>query len=78
MPVAFTIRLRAPGRLQQVETRQVHGLACSLFETEDAVHDGQDKLFSIWPMLTDADRGGHLLLWRAFWFGRGTPPKASK
>lgn len=54
-------------------TRQLHGLACALFEVAyhvgDIDHAAQEKPFSVWPLRADPD--GWLL--RAAWLRRGFP-----
>jgi hypothetical protein len=74
MPVAFTVRLRAEGPLL-AETRHVHGLACSLFETQDTAHEGGGKPFSIWPIAHHVSRPGEAL-WLASWLPPAAPPAA--
>src|SRR6266516_4961742 len=75
MPIAFTMRLR-PRRPIRVETRHMHGLACTLFEEQDAGHAGQEKAFSIWPLYTDPDYGGEVVSWRASWLRGDGPPQS--
>ena len=63
------MRLR-PSRPLEPTTRQLHGLACAVFEgTYSASHVGQDKQFTIWPLNPDPD--GWLL--RAAWLPPGLP-----
>jgi CRISPR-associated endoribonuclease Cas6 len=57
MPVVLEFQLRASWPLQ-VTTRQLHGLACAVFEGAGAGdHAGQEKAFSVWP-LSRLDAGG--------------------
>ncbi len=50
MPVVLELQLRASWPLRAT-TRQLHGLACAVFEGSDADdHAGQDKAFSVWPL----------------------------
>src|ERR1035441_2611544 len=69
MPAIVEMRLR-PSRPLEPTTRQLHGLACAVFEgTYSASHVGQDKQFTIWPLNPDPD--GWLL--RAAWLPPGLP-----
>ncbi len=54
----------------------MHGLACALFEEQDAGHAGQEKAFSIWPLYTDPDYGGEVVIWRASWLRGDGPPQS--
>jgi CRISPR-associated endoribonuclease Cas6 len=73
MPVTFTIRLR-PFRPWRPDTRQLHGLACALFENGTADHGSQEKQFAVWPVTPDpADPYVGLLL-RCSWLGEGASP----
>src|ERR1039458_7469361 len=57
MPAIVEMRLR-PSRPLEPTTRQLHGLACAVFEgTYSASHVGQDKQFTIWPLNPDPDWG---------------------
>lgn len=50
MPVILELQLRASWPLQAT-TRQLHGLACAVFEGSHAHdHAGQEKAFSVWPL----------------------------
>ncbi len=56
MPAVLELELRASWPLRAT-TRQLHGLACAIFEGSDAGdHAGQEKAFSVWP-LSRADSG---------------------
>ncbi len=69
MPAIVEMRLR-PSRVLEPTTRQLHGLACAVFEgAHSANHVGQDKQFTIWPLYPDPD--GWLL--RASWLLPGLP-----
>ena len=80
MPVIVELRLHPtaaapPGRPRAPEptTRQLHGLACALFEgarSTDEAHAAHDKPFAIWP-LRPATPGGWLL--RGAWLPAGFP-----
>jgi len=74
MPAIVELRLRAQGRNPpaQPTTRQLHGLACTLFEgarTPDTQHAAAEKPFTIWPLRPAPD--GWLL--RAAWLPPGFP-----
>lgn len=47
MPATLTIRLRA-ARPFRPDTRQLHGLACALFENQSA--GGHEGRFAVWPL----------------------------
>lgn len=69
MPVVIELRLRADHAFNPT-TRQLHGLACALFEgTELTSHTGQDKPFTVWPLSQTPE--GWLL--RAAWLLPGFP-----
>jgi len=69
MPVVIELRLRAD-RAFEPTTRQLHGLACALFEgTQSPGHTSQDKPFTVWP-LTQTPEGWLL---RAAWLPPGFP-----
>jgi CRISPR-associated endoribonuclease Cas6 len=71
MPAIVELRLR-PDRPIEPTTRQLHGLACALFEdTADAEHQGQEKPFSVWPLRQVP--GGWLL--RTAWLPHGFPQR---
>lgn len=77
MPAIVELRLRAQGnsgrsRPPGPTTRQLHGLACTLFEgarTADDRHVAAEKPFTIWPLRPAP--GGWLL--RAAWLPPGFP-----
>lgn len=69
MPVIVEMRLRAD-RDSAPTTRQLHGLACSLYEgMRSGNHEGQDKPFSVWPLTPVPD--GWIL--RSAWLAAGVP-----
>ena len=69
MPAIVELRLR-PSRPLQPATRQLHGLACAVFEGPQAAsHVSQDKQFTVWPLNPVPD--GWLL--RAAWLPAGLP-----
>jgi CRISPR-associated endoribonuclease Cas6 len=73
MPTLLEMRLKATWTIRP-DTRQLHGLACALFEVGDTGHLGQDKPFTVWP-LTPAPGGadGEWAL-RAAWLPDELPP----
>jgi hypothetical protein len=73
MPTALTLRLR-PFRPWRPDTRQLHGLACTLIEQAASDHTAQQKRFAVWPIAADpADPHVGLVL-RCAWLGDGAPP----
>jgi hypothetical protein len=69
VPAIVELRLRAE-RVLEPTTKQLHGLACALFEgTDSANHVGHEKPFSVWP-LTPVPDGW---LFRAAWLAAGFP-----
>src|ERR1700678_3812805 len=49
MPVIVELRLH-PERWTEPTTRQLHGLACALFESGGPGHGRQEKPFTVWPL----------------------------
>jgi CRISPR-associated endoribonuclease Cas6 len=76
MPAIIELRLKATRPLVP-ETRQLHGLACALFEdgTSTVTHLSQDKPFSVWPLQPSGDTGQDWTL-RAGWLPGTPPPQA--
>jgi CRISPR-associated endoribonuclease Cas6 len=80
MPVIVELRLYptaaarpARGRAAEPTTRQLHGLACALFEgarSSDEAHAAHDKPFTIWPLRPAAPAGWLL---RGAWLPPGFP-----
>ena len=69
MPAIVEMRLR-PSRTLEPTTRQLHGLACAVFEgASSADHLGPNKQFAVWPLKRAPD--GWLL--RAAWLNSGLP-----
>lgn len=71
MPATVELRLKPERRIQPT-TRQLHGLACALFESVTAGSDGhvaQDKPWTVWPLR--AASGDWLL--RGAWLPSGFP-----
>ena len=77
MPTLIEMRLKATWQLQP-DTRQLHGLACALFEGRRAAgHLGQDKAFSVWPLRPAPGGSADEWLWRAAWLPDGPVPAAA-
>jgi hypothetical protein len=76
MPTLIEMRLKATWTIRP-DTRQLHGLACALFEAGGAEHLGQDKPFAVSP-LTPVPGGadGDWTL-RAAWLPDQPPPASS-
>jgi hypothetical protein len=73
MPAVIELRLRASWPLQAT-TRQLHGLACAVFEGEHSNgHDGQEKPFTVWPLNRDTRDPGRGWLLRTAWLRRNLP-----
>jgi CRISPR-associated endoribonuclease Cas6 len=73
MPAIVELRL-FPSRPVAPTSRQLHGLACTLFEGPmgalgEAIHASQEKPFSVWPLRKAP--GGWLL--RSAWLPHGFP-----
>jgi CRISPR-associated endoribonuclease Cas6 len=75
MPTLIEMRLKATWAVRP-DTRQLHGLACALFEGESAEHLGQDKPFTVWP-LSPAEGAAGEWTWRAAWLPDGLPPEGA-
>jgi hypothetical protein len=73
MPVMIDLLLKATWRVRP-DTRQLHGLACALFEGEGSAHLGQDKPFTVWPLRPAPLGASHDWEWRAAWLPAGPPP----
>src|SRR5260370_39970881 len=71
--MVIELRLRA-GRPFEPTTRQLHGLACALFEGRQAEgHGGGEKPFTIWPRHPDPKAPGTGWLLPAAWLRGGLP-----
>jgi hypothetical protein len=69
MPAIVELRLRAD-RAFEPTTKQLHGLACALFEgAYSASHVGHEKPFAVWPLRPVSDGW----LFRAAWLTAGFP-----
>jgi len=64
MPTLIEMRLKATLTVRP-DTRQLHGLACALFEEEDAEHWRQDKPFAVCPVRLGGSKDEWE--WRAAW-----------
>ena len=73
MPIVIELRLKASWMVRP-DTRQLHGLACALFENEGAEHFGHDKPFAVWPLSQAPSGGAHDWEWRATWLPDQLPP----
>jgi CRISPR-associated endoribonuclease Cas6 len=74
MPTLIEARLRSDRPLRP-DTRQLHGLACALFEgSEAAGHDGQDKQFAVWPLRPDPGPADQAWAFCGAWLAGGPPP----
>lgn len=74
MPFLIELSLRASWTVRP-DTRQLHGLACALFEGDDAHHHlGPDKPFAVWPLTAAPDGGDHGWQLRAAWLPAVHPP----
>jgi len=73
VPAVIELRLTAQRPLQ-ASTRQLHGLACALFEgTYSADHGGPEKPFAVWPLRPYPHPPGIGWLLRAAWLRAGLP-----
>jgi len=73
MPIMIELRLKASWQARP-NTRQIHGLACALFERHDSDHFGHGKPFSVWPVVHAPEGSAHDWEWRAAWLPAGLPP----
>ncbi|MGH3221697.1 MAG: CRISPR system precrRNA processing endoribonuclease RAMP protein Cas6 [Streptosporangiaceae bacterium] len=81
MPTLIEMRLKATWTMRP-NTRNLHGLACALFEEDSTEHLGQAKHFAVWPLRPasqDAAGEGPPVAssewtWRAAWLPDDPPP----
>lgn len=73
MPTLIEMRLKATWTVRP-DTRQLHGLACALFEGESAEHLGHDKPFAVWPLSPAPGSAPDEWTWHAAWLPDGLPP----
>jgi CRISPR/Cas system endoribonuclease Cas6 (RAMP superfamily) len=66
MPITVTLQLR-PARPWRPDNRQVHGLACKLFEAPTGDHHRQAKQFTVWPVTPDPNDPHVGLVLRLTW-----------
>lgn len=76
MPTLIEMRLKAAWSVRE-DTRQLHGLACALFEGGESGHSGQEKAFSVWPLRAMPGGSAEEWLWRAAWLPDGPVPSAT-
>jgi CRISPR-associated endoribonuclease Cas6 len=76
VPTIIELSLKAE-RPVRADTRQLHGLACALFESEESAHLGQEKPFTVWPLLHGAQDSDLEWTLRAAWLPDGPPPAAA-
>jgi hypothetical protein len=76
MPTLIEMRLKATWTVRP-DTRQLHGLACALFEAGGAEHFGQDKPFTVWPLRPDPGGAATDWTWRAAWLPDEPVPAAA-
>ena len=66
MPIVIELRLKASWQARP-DTRQLHGLACALFENEETDHFGHQKPFAVWPIAPAPAGAAHDWEWRTAW-----------
>ena len=77
MPTLIEATLRAERPLRP-DTRQLHGLACALFEgSEFPGHEGHDKPFAVWPLRPEAGVKEQAWTFCGAWLPGGAPPPAA-
>ncbi len=75
MPATIELKLQ-PQRQIHPDTRQLHGLACALFEGADsASHTGQEKPFTVWPLRPGGPPAEQAWWLRASWLACAAPPE---
>jgi hypothetical protein len=73
MPAVIELRLRPNSPMPrgfEPTTRQLHGLACTLFEGTDADHADQEKAWTVWPLRRDTSGSW---MFRGAWLRAGFP-----
>jgi CRISPR-associated endoribonuclease Cas6 len=74
MPTLIEMRLKATWTVSPA-TRQLHGLACALFEGDsNDEHLGQEKSFAVWPLRPAPGDAADEWIWRAAWLPDDPPP----
>lgn len=71
MPTMIMMRLKATWTVRP-NTRQLHGLACALFEGDAAAHERQQKPWAVWPLHQAG--APEEWEWRTAWLPDTTPP----
>ncbi len=74
MPTVITMRLKATWAVRP-DTKQLHGLACALFEDTQGDHAGQHKPWAVWPLRPGGSP--EEWEWRAAWLPDSVPPVAA-
>jgi CRISPR-associated endoribonuclease Cas6 len=73
MPAVIELRLRSERPLEPT-TKQLHGLACAVFEGPDSDgHSGPEKPFAVWPLAQDAEESRNNWLLRIAWLRARLP-----
>lgn len=74
MPTLIEIHLKATWTARP-DTRQLHGLACALFEGDDSDHQAQPKPWAVWPLRPGGSP--EEWEWRAAWLPDTIPPASA-
>jgi CRISPR-associated endoribonuclease Cas6 len=77
MPTLLELRLKASWQVRS-DARQLHGLACALFENDGPDHLGQHKPFAVWPLRPAAGGSPDEWTWRAAWLPGTLPPPSAQ
>jgi CRISPR-associated endoribonuclease Cas6 len=73
MPIMIELRLKASWQVRP-DTKQLHGMACAMFEGETTDHFGPEKPFAVWPLSPAQAGNAHDWEWRAGWLPTGLAP----
>lgn len=76
MPTVIEMRLKATWAVRE-DTRQLHGMACALFEGATSGHSGPEKPFSVWPLRPAPGGSADEWLWRTAWLPDRPAPGAA-
>jgi CRISPR-associated endoribonuclease Cas6 len=76
MPTVVEMQLKATWPVRP-DTRQLHGLACALFEGDKNDHFGQVKPFAVWPLHQTVGGSAQDWTWRAAWLRDESLPAAA-
>jgi CRISPR-associated endoribonuclease Cas6 len=71
MPTMIEMRLKATWAVR-LDTRQLHGLACALFEGDADEHERQQKPWAVWPLRQAG--APEEWEWRTAWLPDTVPP----